>query len=154
MNFVIEGINIELRKDAKALRANILDEGYYFSFQSFQETKDTITSNFYVVKEHYSQTALLTISMTELNEVSLKIVLYYFQLYNSWRSIYEKYKDKDLTFLNKDYTHPYTYDLIINYFRLKYPEDYIKIAAAMINKSPSEVLKYKTDRDDFYNSFR
>ncbi|HWR34066.1 MAG TPA: hypothetical protein VN451_11080, partial [Chitinophagaceae bacterium] len=88
------------------------------------------------------------------NEVCLKIVLYYFHLYNSWKSLYEKEKDRNLLFLEKDYKHPYTYDKVLQYFKNKYPKDYISKSAALLDIKPEELLKYESDRDYFYNLFR
>ncbi len=154
MTFYLEKIKIDLTENPHGLQLLALDEELPLPGQTMEETKDTVTKNFKIVNEKYAKTASSIIPIEELNEICLRLVIYYFYLYNSWRSLYEKEKNRDLTFLDKDFTHPYTYDRVIQFFKNKYPKDYGDKYAVMLGITAIEVLKYEADRHDFYNSFR
>jgi hypothetical protein len=154
MIFFIEKIKIELTENQYGLQLERANGATPLPGQTLAEATDTIQKNFESVKAHYGKLASETIPPDELNEVCLKIVLHYFYLYNSWKYSNEKEKDRDLTFLPKDFQHPNTYDLIINYFKNKYPKDYAIKCASLIEKTADELLKYEYDQAAFYNAFR
>jgi hypothetical protein len=154
MTFDIEQIKIDLVENQYGLQMTVFNDGYPLPGQSIGETKDTITKNFGIVKGKYLQLASDTISPEELNEISLKVVIHYFYLYNSWKSQYEKEKNRDLTFLDKDFDHPNTYDKVIQFFKNKYPREYAAKCAILLGKTADELLKYEGNNNDFYNSFR
>jgi len=60
----------------------------------------------------------------------------------------------DLNFQKKDFDHPYTYDIIIQYFKNKYPEDYEHKSSVMLDIPVEKLLKYEYDRAEFYKAFR
>lgn len=154
MFFYIERIKIELTEDEYGLRLKTTDADLPLPGQTIAETTETIEKNFKIVQEKYKTSASGKIDTDELNEVSLKIVLHYFYLYNTWKSIYEKEKDRNLTFLSKDFDHPFTYDIIIQYFKNKYPNDYAGKCSGMLDIPADKLLKYEYDRAEFYHSFR
>lgn len=154
MTFYIAAMKIDLTEDAYGLRMAALDSEWPLPGQSLEETRRIITGNFEMVREMYAIASSNAISDEDLNEVSLRVVIYYFYLYNSWKGIYEKEKNRDLTFLEKDFTHPYTYDRVIQFFRNKYPADYADKCAALLAMASDEVLKYESDTHAFYTSFR
>jgi hypothetical protein len=154
VTFYIEHIEIELTEDAYGLTLKALKNEFPLPGQTIAEAKNTITGNFKIVSTKYQKSSPGIIPVEELNEVCLKVVLYYFYLYNLWRSIYENEKNRDLTFIPNDFTHPYTYDEIIRYFSDKYPEEYADKCAVMFEIKKEAVLKYEADRKNFYNFFR
>jgi len=154
MVFFIEKIKIELTENQYGLQLETAHETLPLPGQTLAEATDTLQKNFESVKAHYSKLAPETILPDELNEVCLKIVLHYFYLYNAWKYSNEKEKDRDLTFLPKDFQHPNTYDLIIHCFKHKYPKDYATKCASLIEKTADAVLKYEYDKAAFYDAFR
>jgi hypothetical protein len=154
MTFYIEKIKIDLTEDQYGLQLKALDEKLPLPSQTIEETKAIVTKNFDLVKEKFYETSATIIAIEDLNEVCLRIVLHYFYLYNTWKNIYEKEKNRDLTFLDKDFSHPNTYDKIIQFFKNKYPKDYAPKCAVMLGIKATELLKYEADKQDFYNSFR
>lgn len=150
----IEKIEIELIEDQYGLKMTAFENKYPLPGQTLEETQAVLTKNFDIVKEKYLQASLDIIDTDDLHEVCMKIVLHYFYLYNTWKSMYEKDKNRDLTFLDKDFNHPNTYDKIIHHFKYKYPNDYAEKCAVLMGKSKEEVLQYEANTNDFYNSFR
>jgi hypothetical protein len=154
MDFFIEAIKIELSEDAYGLRLKTLDFEYPLPGQSLEETMDVLTKNFETVQAKYGKALSKNIVQEDINEISLRIVLYYFYLYNSWRSLYEKERNRSLIFLEKDFEHPYTYDSVIQFFKLRYPNDYAVKCAALLELKVEALLKFETERRDFYDAFR
>lgn len=154
MFFHIEKIQIELTEDLYGIRLKTATDDLPLPGQTIAETMETVRINFETVQEKYKKSATDKIDMDELNEVCLKIVLHYFYLYNTWKETNEKEKDRDLAFLPKDFSHPYTFDIVIQYFKNKYPTDYAGKCAAMLDMQVDKLLKYEYDRADFYNAFR
>ncbi len=141
-------------EDQYGLRLSALNNGWPLPGQTLEETKEVITKNFELVKEKYADVSSNSIYPEDLLEVCLRIVIHYFYLYNLWRSIYPQEKNRNLTFLSKDYDHPYTYDMIIQFFKNKYPGAYASKSATMLNLTTEEVLRYEEERHDFYSRFR
>ena len=154
MIFQIEQMEIELTEDQYGLRLNWDNAQLPLPGQTLATATDLLQKNFATVIGRFSQLASDDIPAEELHEVSLKVVLHYFYLYNSWKYSNEKEKDRDLAFLPKDFQHPNTYDIILQYFKIKYPGDYARKSASLTEKTVEELLKYEYDRDSFYNSFR
>lgn len=154
MIFTIETLQIDLIENQYGLHMTAFTDEFPLPGQTLEETKSVITNNFKIVKEKYIKAASNGVSLDDINEVSLKIVIHYFYLYNTWKSLYEKEKDRDLTFRQEDYTHPNTYDKIIQFFRNKYPKDYVEKCAIILEIPPEILSKYEYDRHEFYSSFR
>lgn len=153
MIFYIEQIKIEVTEDEYGIRLKIWDDEWLLPGQSIAETKDTIIKNIDIVSTKYIKKATGLIPAAELNEVCLKIVVHYFYLYNLWRSIYEKEKERNLVFQHEDFTHPNTYDTIIRYFKIKYPNNYPDKCTAMLGIKKDAFLKYEAERESFNNNF-
>lgn len=154
MTFYIENIKLEINTDAYGVQLEALDKAWPLPNQSLEETKRILTENFSMVCQKYLPHTTGIILPEDLHAVCLQIVVHYLYLYNMWRGLYEKEKNRDLAFLEKDYTHPDTYDMIIWFFKNKYPKDYADICSTMLGISSLEVLKFEADRHAFYASFR
>ncbi len=154
MTFYLEKIKIELTENQYGLQLESGDTKLLLPGQTFAETMDIINKNFEILKSQYLKTASSTIETVELNEVCLKIVLFFFGMYNSWKYSNEKQKDLDLTFQAKDFNHPYTQDIIIPYFKNKYPNDYADKCASILGITPEKLLTDEYNRAAFYNDFR
>ncbi|MBK6546225.1 MAG: hypothetical protein IPG12_13260 [Saprospiraceae bacterium] len=154
MEFYIEKIKIELLENEYGLQLKTAYKELPLPGQNFADTMDILRKNFEVVKGQYIKTASTNIESEELNEVCMRIVLHYFYLYNSWKYSNEKEKDRDLTFLAKDFKHPNSMDIIIQYFKNKYPKDYAGKCASILGITAEELLKYENNNNEFYSSFR
>jgi len=154
MTFYIGHISIQLHEDPHGLLLTAFGEVWPLPGQSPGEAQALILKNFDIVKAKYAETTSNAISDEELDEICLHIVLYYFYLYNSWKAFNEKEKNRDLAFQQKDFTHPYTYDKVIRFFKHKYPDDYLSKCALMLDLTPDAVSNYEATRSDFYQTFR
>ena len=154
MVFYVEKIEIELTENQYGLLLKTADSELPLPGQTIEQTIETLQGNFEILKNHYLKTASSTIVPEELNEVCLKIVLHFFGLYNSWKYSNENEKDRDLTFLPKDFGHANTRDILLQYFKRKYPEDYADKCASILDMPAADLLKYEYNNNEFYNSFR
>jgi hypothetical protein len=103
MTFEVDQIEINLTQEPDGIRLIVGTENLLLYNQTAQETKETVQKNFEIVKRFYQPKAGSKIDSADLKAVSLKIVLYYFYLYNMWRNMYKRERDRDLTFLKKTF---------------------------------------------------
>jgi len=119
--------------------------------QTYEETKSVIEKNYKIVKDHYRGKINALITEIDLENFSLKIVLNYFAMYNTWRTMYKREKNRDLTFLQKDFEHPSTSYIIINYFQKQYPDNYADKCELLLNMSGEQFLEYMKFKEQFDN---
>lgn len=152
MEFYIEDIKLSIDYIGERVKLTANSESTILSNISSQEAKNMTEKNFEIVKNHYkSSDEKNEIKPYDLNLICLKIVFYYLSTYTLWRKMYSREKNRDLTFLKKDFNSAKTNDIIINYFKEKYPNDFIKKCSILINKPFDELIIYINNREDFQN---
>jgi hypothetical protein len=67
--------------------------------------------------------------------------------------MYKKERNRDLTFLTKDFDHPQMNDIIIQFFKERYPDNYSDKCEAMLNMSHEKFSVYDKNRQNFQNMF-
>lgn len=65
--------------------------------------------------------------------------------------MYKKQENKDLKFNEKDFSNPSTHDIVFNYFKTKYPNDWKEKCAVLLGMGLSELNAYYKTRESFYN---
>lgn len=154
MYFYIEDLKIELINKDSWILLKMGDYQLPLPGQTIEGTLDIITNNFNILKSKYAKHALQTIENNEINEVCLKVALHFFGIYNLWKFYIERENDRDLSFISKDFNHPQAKDIIIQYFRNKYPLDFLSKSASLLDMEVDKLAKYIANRDEFYNAFR
>ena len=152
MKYTIDNNEIELLVEDEWIRIKT-NSGVNLPFrnQTIKEIKETIEKNYHIVKDHYYQKVQDSITTKDLDLVSLRIVLYYFHIYNNWRTMYKREKNRDLTFLYKDFDHPSTWYEIINYFKKTYPDDYATKCQILLHLTPDKFQDLDTRKEQFDN---
>jgi hypothetical protein len=120
-----KGLRLTTNSGIVLLLANVSEE----------ETQETVTKNYAIVKDFFQERTETKIEHSDIEKIALKIVLHYFYMYQLWRTLYEKEKDRDLTFIGTDFDHPQTSDMIISYFKKSDPKDYIDKCLIMLGMS-------------------
>lgn len=143
----IENISLSLSNEGSSVRVKSNTENVILSNQVIDVVGDLIKHNFNIVNEHYKKTfknSEEVIDFKDLNLVSIKIVLHYLYMYNSW-------KDKELKFSVKDFTNPSTHDIIFNYFKENHPKSWEKKSATLLGMGLNDLKIYYKTREVFYN---
>jgi hypothetical protein len=151
MNFTIDKINIDIKAESNGIRLITENENWLLPNQTIDETKIIIEKNYKIVKNHFKKKIGEVINEIDIENVCLNIVLNFFQMYNHWRSMYEREKNRDLTFLDKDFEHPYTSHRIIDYFKRKYPDIYAEKCEWMLGMTSEEFKEYVLRKEQFDN---
>ena len=152
MIFHLDSNKVSVRTTAKGFRLstgsgiNLLLEHV-----TLKETRDVVTGNYGIVKAFYSKRAGDKIAASDLEVVSLKIVLHYFYMHQLWRATQKKKKDRDLAFILKDLEHPSTTDEIISHFKLNYPKDYTSRCKIMLGMTTAQIKAHEKSRQLFYD---
>ncbi len=133
------------------IRLTTDDENWFIPRQTLEETKTIIEKNFEIIRNHFHDKMGEIITEADLNNASLKIALHYFQMYDHWRTMYKRETNRDLTFIQKVFEHPYTSDAILDYFKNKYPDNYIMKCEVMLNMTTEQVREYVIRKDQFDN---
>jgi len=151
MNYNIGQINVSLKSESNGLRLMTDIENWFIPNQTIEETKQITEINYKIVKEHYQSKIGQVISETDLENVCFSIVLHYFQMYNHWRTMYKREKNKDLTFLQKDFEHPYTSYHIMDYFKKKYPNCYEDKCEIMLGLTNEQFKEFAIKKEQYEN---
>jgi hypothetical protein len=151
MRYNLDHINIELEKEGKGLRLSTDIENWFIPLQTIEETRQIIEKNYCVVKDHFKSRSGVIISVTDLENVCLNIVLHYFQMYNHWRTMYKREAKRDLTFIHRDFEHPYTSAHIVEYFKKMYPDNYADKCEVMLEMTPEQFKEYAIRKEQFDN---
>jgi hypothetical protein len=157
MIFDVGQVTIELKNEksfvglGEGVRLTTKEENWFIPNQTIDETSEIISKNHKIVKDHFKDRVKPIITNVDLDNVSLKIVLRYFQMYNHWRTMYKREKNRDLTFIQKDFDHPYTSDIIVNYFKSKYPDNYSDKCEIILNMTPDKLKEYVIRKEQFDN---
>ena len=154
MKVLIDNLIIKIEKKFEGIQVNITGLiNYILPNQTLHETKEVIEKNYHIVKSHYIHLANQGIDENDIYNICLKIVLYYFSMYNQWRKLYKREKNRNLIFLEKDFNNSYTNDIIINYFRKKYQADFENKCAVFLGFTHDEFVQYFKERMNFNNMF-
>ena len=152
MIFTIDRNEIKVESTQKGLRLTTnSDSNLLLAHVSDEEIKTIVTKNYNFVKNYFIQRTGDKISNQDLERIALKIVLHYFYLYQNWRGIYENEKDRDLSFIQSDFGHPQTADLIVWYFKTRHPNNYAEKCCLMLNMSCAGFKEYEASRQAFFN---
>lgn len=150
----IENITIRLSREGSNVRVKSNNEDVILSYQSVDTVSELINHNFNVVNNHYKmmvEDSKKKFDFTDVAIISIAIVLHYLYLYNSWRSMYMKQENRDLKFNEKDFSHPSTHDILFNYYKSKYPNDWEEKCAILLGMGLLELRDYFKTREEFYN---
>ena len=152
--FKVDYIQIELTEEDQGIRLTTQNnDNVILKNQTMISVEMIVKENIEMVKAYYqAQPGVVNfIDERDLSSISLKIVLHYLYMYNSWRTVYWEHEDRDLSFLAKDFESPSTGDLIISYFKNKYPDNYSAKCKLMLAMSADEFEVYEKDREEFHN---
>lgn len=150
MIFTLDTNEITLQPEGQNLRLTTHSgDNLLLTNPTPSETQSVITHNYHLVKAHFAPNLNAEITSADFEKVCLKIVLGHFYIYQMWRSLYEKEKNRDLTFLEKDFNHPSTSDTVISYFKSTYPKKYASKSAAFLGMTLDQFEQHEKNRQLF-----
>lgn len=151
MRYNLDHITIRLEIEDNGLRLTTDLENWFIPHQTIEETRQITEKNYGIVKDHFKSKTGQSISATDLENVCFNIVLHYFQMYNHWRTMYKNETKRDLTFIQKDFEHPYTSSHIVDYFKKMYPDTYANKCEVMLGMKPEQFKEYLIRKEQFDN---
>lgn len=149
----IDNMKMVVHEEGHGLRLKTDTDNLLLQNQTYEEVVKVVNTNYEIVKNFFQQRVGASVDLIDLKQVSLKIVIRYLYMHNLWRAMYKRERNRDLTFLLKDFDHPQTSDLIIQFFKEKYPDKYSDKCEAMLDMSPEKFRTYDKNRQDFQNMF-
>ena len=151
MKYNLDHITIRLEKEGNGVRLTTDIENWFIPLQTIEETSQITEINYRIVKDHFKSKTGQIISATDFENVCFNIVLHYFQMYNHWRTMYKRETKRDLTFIQKDFKHPYTSSHIVDYFKKMYPDNYADKCEVMLEMTPEQFKEYAIRKEQFDN---
>lgn len=149
----LENIVLTLSDESGNIRVLSKYNNVILNNQSIENVSELIKYNFDIVNEHYKfmiRDVSIKFNITDVNALSLKIVLHYLYMYNSWKTMYKKQGNRDLKFDNKDLNNTSTHDLIFEYYKNSYPEDWEEKCSILLGIGLEELKAYYKNRQSFY----
>lgn len=151
MTFNLDNIKVSISEENNGIRLTTENENWLIPRQTLDETKAIIEKNFKIIKEHFSDKAGTVITQLDLGNVYLRIALNYFQMYNHWRTMYKRETNRDLTFIQKDFDNTNTINIVIGYFKNKYPTNYKDKCEMMLGITNAKLREAVIRKDQYDN---
>ena len=151
----LKNISLTLMEEGADVRIKSPGQNVLLASQNVDNVIAMIEENFKAVGSFYlnriADNVKTTFKLDEVHEFSVSIVLYYLHMYNAWRLKYKAKKYQDLAFKEDDFNHPYTQDIIFNYYKTKYPGDWQIKCSVLMAMELDGLKKYYEGRLQFYN---
>ena len=151
---VLENIVLELVKENNDVRVYLPTRSIIFSEQTIESLSGIIQHNFKVADTHYTsmiaQHPEISFDQDDIHAISMKIVLSWLYIYNSFRVQYRRPKYDNLDFKEEDFDSPRTNDIIFDYYIANYPADWQEKCAVLMGKDLEALKIYYQRRKDFY----
>lgn len=152
---VIENNALDLVKENGGVRVYLPATSIIFSEQNIKNLSGIIQHNFEVVVKHYTsmiaQHPEISFDPDDIHTISMKMVLSFLYMYNSWRVQYRRKKYDNLDFKEEDFNSPSANDIIFDYYRVNYPADWQEKCAVLMGKDLEALKEYFQRRQDFHN---
>jgi hypothetical protein len=147
IDLVWENSNVEVKtSDGDALLLNQTEE----QVSSILEHNYSLVYNFYKLK--CTNYKFDKEDSDDISHISLRIVLFYLYMYNSWRLSYKKGgKYENLEFKNKDFSNPSTIDIIIRFYKTRFPDQWKSKCIKLLDFTIEQLDNYWHEREKFYN---
>lgn len=153
-------VEVRITQEDKNVRLIGLDErisgdiNIVFLNQSVNVVAAKIEENFSVVKAFYkvnlvAQARDVEIDSLDLDLVCIKLVNYFFRMYNSWRNHGSSHQSLgfELSVLGQ----ADAYDIIIRHFKARYPSDWMPKVGLLVGRSLEDLEHWYIERQKFYN---
>lgn len=147
-------LKLNLSEEGNNIRVNSADQAAILENQNIEAVAALLEHNFNFVNGHYLsmiQKEMESFELSDINKISLDIVIYYLYMYNSWRNNYEKEKGRELQFNPEDINNPPAADAIFHYYKKKYPKQWKDKSAVLLGMTLEELNEYYQGRERFYN---
>jgi len=112
------------------------------------DSKETFFEKIY---KYYQDISKEKIDTDNLIELSRRISDYYYEQYNRFGKQYPKSIKRYSVFNSKDLEHPDTLELIINFFKEKFGDEYFKFSKVLLNMTDSQLKTFEINRELYHN---
>ena len=151
----LKNISLILTEEGGNVRVKSPGQNVLLASQNIDNVMLIIEDNFNTVDSFYlkrtGDNLEVTFDVDDIHNISISIVLYYLNMYNAWRLKYKAKKYQDLAFKEDDFNHPYTQDIIFNYYKTKYPDDWEIKCSVVMAMELDDLKRYYEKRLQFYN---
>ena len=107
-----------------------------------------------IIIGYYSERNSIKVIPKKLfDDLCKQIARYYHEQYKRFAKEHPKAQKRYSSFMTKDLEHPYTFEIIIRYFKNKVGDNYSGYSMALLNMTFDELKKFEKGREDFYNMF-
>jgi len=120
--------------------------------QNIENVIELIEYNFKVVRSYYNKIVMneQNFDLSDINYLSISIVIFYLHMYNLWKNMYKKQENKSLKFQEKDFINPSTSDIVFSFYKKKYPDDWQQRCSVLLGMQLNDLKEYYKRRELFY----
>lgn len=151
---ILNSIILLLFKEGNNVRVKSYKEDISLVNQDIKQVSEIIHYNFDILYKHYKKIIRdnenCSIEDIDITYISINILMFYLYVYNLWKNSYTKQQNRDLKFNIKDFENPSTHDIIFDYFKAKYVNDWRLKSAILLGKKLDELNIYYNEREMFY----
>lgn len=154
-HLILENITLVLIEEDAAIRVKSPGQNVLLASQTIENVLLIIERNFSIVDLFYlkriEDNPTTTFVPDDIHSLSVSIVLHYLHMHNMWRLQYTQKKYQDLEFKQEDFEHPYTHDIIFDYYKNKYPDDWEIKCSILMEMELDQLKLYYKRRLQYYN---
>lgn len=151
LDIVLGDIHGILRHEKDGIRVLLAGENVILPHLDLATASAIITRNFDIVCNHYRYATVNGCKISEVQRISVSIVLHYLYIYNIWRKSYPNMANLDLGFREEDFRSPGTFDIIAHYCKQYYPDAWMEKAVVLLKMSKEVIRQYEDRRQLYYN---
>lgn len=103
------------------------------------------------VLAYYQLIASDKIPSKHISQLSRRVSDYYFQQYKTFGRQYPESEKRYSSFSVSDLDHPYTYEIVIKYFKDQLKANYAEYSKIVLDMNESQFRLFEANRRDFEN---
>lgn len=145
---------LTLADEEQGIRVKSARENVMLPDQTIEAASRIVVENFWIVRSFYASRMSgysNAFDRVDLDVVSIAIVLHYLYMYNMWRKLYKEHTHIDLRFNEEDFDTPAANDIILDFFKKRYPKAWEENCAILMKMNLQGLREYHKGRQTYHD---
>jgi len=147
-------VKLTLSEEDQGIRIRSVHENVILPGQTVEVSSRIIVENFWIVRSFYAARMAgyaNAFDRSDLDAISIAIVLHYLYMYNMWRKLYQEHTHIDLRFNEEDFDTPPANDIILSFLSKRYPKAWEENCAILMRMNLKDLREYQKSRQVYHD---